>query len=72
MLLGLHAQHSNAGRAPLKLRLGLKGRVTVGSRCEERVSAEEVVEGDVTKLVLLIGEAHVAVVGCSGGRTRGM
>lgn len=67
MLLGLHAQHRDAGRAPLKLRLGLEGMVSVGSRREEGVCAEEVVEGDVTKLVLLIRESHVAVIGGAGG-----
>lgn len=72
VLLGLHAQHGDAGWAPLKLRLGLEGVVTVGGRREEGVCAEEVVEGDVTELVLLVGEAHVAVVGGTGGRTRGV
>lgn len=67
MLLGLHAQHGNAGRAPLELGLGLEGRVAVGGRREEGVGAEEVVEGDVSELVLLAGEAHVAVVGGGGG-----
>lgn len=43
--------------------------VAVGSRRKEGVGAEEVVEGDVAELVLLIGEAHVAVVGSAGGRT---
>lgn len=73
MLLGLHAQHGYAGRAPLKLGLGLEGVVTVGGRREEGVCTEEVVEGDVAELVLLIREAHVAVLGggsCS--RTRGV
>lgn len=72
MLLGLHAQHGDAGRAPLKLRLGLKGVVAIGGRREEGVRTEEVVEGDMAELVLLIGEAHVAVVGGTGGRARGV
>lgn len=67
VLFGLHAQHGDAGRAPLKLGLGLEGVVAVGARREERVCAEEVVEGDVAELVLLVGEAHVAVVGGAGG-----
>ncbi len=66
MLLGLHAQHSDAGRAPLELGLGLEGVVTVGGRREEGVCAEEVVEGDVAELVLLIREANVAVVSGAG------
>lgn len=72
MLLGLHAQHGDAGRAPLELGLGLEGVVAVGGRREEGVRAEEVVEGHVAELVLLVGEAHVAVVGATGGRTRGV
>lgn len=72
MLLGLHAQHGDAGRAPLELRLGLEGRVAVGRGREERVGAEEVVEGDVAELVLLAGEAHVAVVGSRGGGAWGV
>lgn len=72
MLFGLHAQHSDAGRASFELGLALKGVVTVGGRREEGVCAEEVVQGDVAELVLLIGEAHVAVVGGTGGRTRGV
>lgn len=73
VLLGLHAQHGDAGRAPLELRFGLKGRVGGGGRREEGVRAEEVVQGDVAELVLLAGEAHVAVVGCArGGRARGV
>lgn len=72
MLLGLHAQHGYAGRAPLELGLGLEGVVAVGGRREEGVRAEEVVEGDVAELVLLIGEAHVTVLYGTGGRTRGV
>lgn len=72
MLLGLHAQHGDAGRASLELGLGLEGVVSVGARSEERVGAEEVVQGDVAELVLLVGEAHVAVVGGAGGRARGV
>lgn len=72
VLLGLHAQHGDAGRASLKLGLGLEGVVAVGPRSQERVCAEEVVEGDVAELVLLVGEAHVAVVGGAGGRARGV
>lgn len=72
VLLGLHAQHGYAGRAPLELGLGLKGVVAGGGRREEGVRAEEVVEGDVAELVLLVGEAHVAVLGGSGGRAGGV
>lgn len=72
MLFGLHAQHSDAGRASFELGLGLEGVVAVGRRREEGVCAEKVVQGDVAELVLLIGEAHVAVVGGAGGRTRGV
>lgn len=73
VLLGLHAQHGDAGRAPLKLRFGFKGRVGAGGRREDGVCAEEVVQGDVAKLVLLTGEAHVAVVGCAcSSRARGV
>lgn len=72
MLLGLHSQHGDAGRAPLELGLGLEGVVTVGGRREEGVCAEEVIEGDMAELVLLIGEAHVAVVGGTGSRTWGV
>lgn len=71
VLLGLHAQHGDAGRAPLELGLGLEGRVAVGGRREDGVGAEEVVEGDVSELVLLAGEAHVAVVGSGGSRGGG-
>lgn len=72
VLLGLHAQHGDAGRAPLKLWFGLKGVVAVGGRREKRV-ATEVVEGNVAKLVLLVGEVAVAVIGGSGGgRARGV
>lgn len=69
VLLGLHAQHGDAGRASLELRLALEGVVAVGGRREEGVGAEEVVQGDVAELVLLVGEAHVAVVGGAGSRT---
>lgn len=71
VLLGLHAQHGDAGRAALELRLGLEGVVVaVGGRRQQGVGAEEVVEGDVAELALLVGEAHVAVVGAgAGGRT---
>lgn len=72
VLLGLHAQHGDAGRASLKLWLGLEGVVAVGPRSQERVCAEEVVEGHVAELVLLVGEAHVAVVGGAGGRAGGV
>lgn len=73
MLLGLHAQDGDAGRAPLKLRLGLEGVVSVGAGREEGVCAEEVVEGDVTELVLLIGrEGHVAVICSAAARARGV
>lgn len=67
VLFGLHAQHGDAGRAPLKLGLGLEGVVAVGAGRQQRVCAEEVVEGDMAELVLLVGEAHVAVVGGAGG-----
>lgn len=67
MLLGLHAQHRDAGGAPLKLRLGFEGMVSVRGRREEGVCAEEIVEGDVTELVLLIREGHVAVIRGTGG-----
>lgn len=70
MLLGLHAQHGDAGRASLKLGFGLKGVVAVGCRSEQRISAEEVVQGDVAELVLLTGEAHVTVVGGAGAGAR--
>lgn len=72
MLLGLHSQHGYAGRTPLKLGLGLEGVVTVGGRREEGICTEEVVEGDMAELVLLIGEAHVAVLGGTGSRARGV
>ena len=72
MLLGLHAQHGDAGRAPLELGLGLESMVAVGRRREQGVRAEEVVERDVAELVLLVWEAHVAVVGGAGGRAGGM
>jgi len=77
VLFGLHAQHGDAGRAPLELGLGLEGVVVVmaggGARRQEGVSAEEVVEGHVAELVLLVGEAHVAVLGGGGGgRARGV
>lgn len=72
VLLGLHAQHGNTGRAPLKLRLGLKRVVAIGGRSEEGVCAEEVVEGHVAELVLLVGKADVAVVCSAGGRARGV
>lgn len=72
VLLRLHAQHGDAGRAPLELGLGLEGVVAVGGRREQGVGAEEVVEGHVPKLVLLVGEAHVAVVSGAGGRARGV
>lgn len=75
VLFGLHAQHGDAGRAALELRLALEGVVVVvavGGRREQRVGAEEVVEGDVAELALLVGEADVAVVGAAtaaaGGR----
>lgn len=72
MLLGLHAQHGDAGRAPLELRLALEGVVVAaGGRREQGVGAEEVVEGDVAELALLVGEAHVAVVGAAASRRRG-
>lgn len=72
VLLGLHAQHSDAGRAALELRLALKGVVVaVGGRRQQGVGAEEVVEGDVAELALLVGEAHVAVVGAGAGGRAG-
>lgn len=40
----------------------------VGSWREEGVRGEKVVQGDVAELVLLVGEAHVAVI---GGGSRG-
>lgn len=46
--------------------------VTIGSRREEGVCTEEVVEGDMAELVLLIGKAHIAVVGGTGSRARGV
>lgn len=73
MLFGLHAQHRDAGRAPLELRFGLEGGQAAGGRRQQRVRAEEVVEGHVAELVLLVREAHVAVVRCcGGGRARGV
>lgn len=72
VLFGLHAQHGDAGRASLKLGLGLEGVVAIGARREERVRAEEVVQGNVAELVLLVGEAHVAVVSGAGGWARGV
>ena len=70
VLFGLHAQHRYAGGPPLELGLGLEGGgVAVGRRGQERVG-EEVVDGDVvdTELVLLVvGEAHVAMVTAAGG-----
>lgn len=72
MLFGFHSQDGDAGGAPFKLGLALKGVMAVGGWREERVCAEEVVQGDVAKLVLLIREAHVPVVGGAGGRTRGV
>lgn len=66
VLLGLHAQHGDAGRAALELRLALEGVVVAaGGGREQGVGAEEVVEGDVAELALLVGEADVAVVGAA-------
>lgn len=74
MLLGLHAQHGDAGRAPLEFWLAFKGWVRVGSWREEGVCAEKVVQGDVAELTLLIGKAHVAMISrrCHRGRARGV
>lgn len=72
VLLGLHAQYGDAGRTPLEFGFGLKGVVAVGGRREEGVCTEEVVEGHVAKLVLLVRETNIAMVSGASGRTGGV